>query len=94
MIDSLRLVKYSDDLNIDASHRSCAICLSDYEVGQGIRFLPCGHHFHAECIDRWLPLNKSCPFCKQHIDQQPSPSSFSSRGQLASSHPDIDIEAG
>ncbi len=38
---------------------SCAICLSDYEKGQGLRFLPCKHHFHAECVDKYLPPSLS-----------------------------------
>lgn len=85
MINSLQLVKFSDDLGIDADHTSCAICLSDYEKGQGLRFLPCKHHFHAECVDKWLRTNKSCPFCKQCIDKEPSPSSFTTTSSSPSS---------
>eukprot|EP01089_Gocevia_fonbrunei_P012262 TRINITY_DN2846_c0_g2_i1.p1 TRINITY_DN2846_c0_g2~~TRINITY_DN2846_c0_g2_i1.p1 ORF type:complete len:332 (+),score=42.95 TRINITY_DN2846_c0_g2_i1:127-996(+) len=68
LIDTLDLKSFSDDIDIDADHRSCAICLSDYETGEQIRFLPCKHHFHQACADRWLETNKSCPFCKRCID--------------------------
>jgi hypothetical protein len=71
MINNLKMQTYSDKLGIDADHSSCAICLSDYEKGQELRFLPCNHHFHAECVDRWLKTNKSCPFCKRCIDKPP-----------------------
>lgn len=32
----------------------CRLCLEDYVEGETLRSLPCGHVFHAECIDRWL----------------------------------------
>lgn len=40
----------------------CSICTDDFEKGQDIRVLPCGHKFHPECVDPWL-LNVSgtCP---------------------------------
>jgi len=47
---------------------NCAICLSDYEEKEDIRYLPCNHHFHKNCVDQWLLTNKTCPFCKHEID--------------------------
>lgn len=49
---------------------SCVICLCDYEPGEQLRFLPCKHHFHQECVDEWLQLDKSCCLCKQDIDSE------------------------
>jgi len=49
---------------------SCAICLSEYEKGDELRFLRCEHHFHSTCIVQWLKKNKSCPFCKKDIDEK------------------------
>ncbi|KAL6079111.1 RING-H2 finger protein ATL2L [Balamuthia mandrillaris] len=86
MIQSLRSEPFSESLGLDEEHRSCAICLSDYETGENVRFLPCRHHFHAACVDRWLATNKSCPFCKRCIDQPPpSPSPFSFSSSITSS---------
>lgn len=45
----------------------CAICLGEYEDGEQVKTLPCFHVFHTECVDRWLAVNKICPFCKKSI---------------------------
>jgi len=57
---------FGDD---DEEEPRCAICLSDYEVGDSIRRLPCDgrHHFHKDCVDDWLRLNASCPNCRFRI---------------------------
>ncbi|GMH27356.1 hypothetical protein Nepgr_029199 [Nepenthes gracilis] len=44
----------------------CAICLTEFAVGDEIRVLPqCGHGFHVECIDTWLGTHSSCPSCRK-----------------------------
>lgn len=45
----------------------CAICLSQYEDGEELRSLWCSHHFHKECVDEWLRLNRKCPLCKRDV---------------------------
>ncbi|KAI4326996.1 hypothetical protein L6164_019505 [Bauhinia variegata] len=45
----------------------CCICLSSYEDGVDLRQLPCGHHFHCACVDKWLYINATCPLCKYNI---------------------------
>ncbi|KAK4795375.1 hypothetical protein SAY86_013369 [Trapa natans] len=45
----------------------CCICLSVYEDGSELRELPCRHHFHCACIDKWLGINAICPLCKYNI---------------------------
>ncbi|CAM8956046.1 unnamed protein product [Rhodiola kirilowii] len=45
----------------------CCICLSSYEDGVELRELPCGHHFHCTCVDKWLLINATCPLCKYNI---------------------------
>jgi len=36
------------------SQLECAICLSQFEVGDRVRVLPCGHIFHLQEVDEWL----------------------------------------
>ncbi|KAJ7962325.1 E3 ubiquitin-protein ligase family [Quillaja saponaria] len=45
----------------------CSICLSAYDDGTELRELPCHHHFHCACIDKWLQINATCPLCKFNI---------------------------
>ncbi|KAG6435726.1 hypothetical protein SASPL_100601 [Salvia splendens] len=45
----------------------CCICLCAYDDGAELRKLPCRHHFHSACIDKWLHLNAVCPLCKFNI---------------------------
>ncbi|KAK9276985.1 hypothetical protein L1049_006524 [Liquidambar formosana] len=45
----------------------CCICLSAYDDGVELRELPCGHHFHCTCVDKWLYINATCPLCKYNI---------------------------
>jgi len=68
MINSLTSLKFETDSMLP-ENAMCAICLCEYEVGEEVRYLPCKHHFHQQCIDKWLRGNKSCPFCKRLIDQ-------------------------
>jgi len=44
----------------------CTICLSDYEVGEALIGLPCGHRLHSTCGREWLlRWSKRCPECKR-----------------------------
>lgn len=47
--------------------QACSVCLEDYSAGSSVKTLPCLHCFHADCIDRWLRLNTSCPVCKHSL---------------------------
>lgn len=47
---------YSDD--------SCSVCLDEYEEGEQLLQLTCGHVFHRACINLWLKGNCVCPCCR------------------------------
>ncbi|WOL05254.1 E3 ubiquitin-protein ligase [Canna indica] len=52
---------------LSAEDAECCICLSPYDDGMELRELPCRHHFHCACIDKWLYINATCPLCKYNI---------------------------
>ncbi|KAB2637335.1 E3 ubiquitin-protein ligase [Pyrus ussuriensis x Pyrus communis] len=52
---------------LSAEDAECCICLCAYEDGTELRELPCCHHFHCTCIDKWLQINATCPLCKFNI---------------------------
>ncbi|KAM0671957.1 hypothetical protein CWI42_041050 [Ordospora colligata] len=60
------LYKDQNDLSDDTYH--CTICFDNYVPGTKLKLLPCGHHFHQECIDEWLDLKDTCPLCKKNIN--------------------------
>merc|ERR1712137_774272 len=47
---------------------TCCICFNEMIENEIIRELPCGHCYHAECIDKWLAINKVCPVDKKLIN--------------------------
>jgi len=49
----------------------CVICLDDYEIGDALRCLPCGHAFHSNCIAKWLiERSATCPLCKEDLYEE------------------------
>lgn len=71
IIDTMPLVEYAPEL-FDSVEPSCAVCLSEFEWDDTLRRLPCAHHFHRACIDKWLKRNKVCPLCLQDIETTPA----------------------
>lgn len=55
------------NLDIDEECKTCSICWCEFEEQEKIRFLPCLHRFHMECIDLWLVKHITCPYCKKDL---------------------------
>ena len=47
----------------------CVICLNPVS-GATDRRLACNHVFHADCIERWLSSNNSCPVCRAAVARE------------------------
>ncbi|KAF8759483.1 hypothetical protein HU200_010533 [Digitaria exilis] len=45
----------------------CVICKTTYKSRQKMIRLPCSHCYHANCITRWLKINKACPVCNEEV---------------------------
>lgn len=45
----------------------CSICLDDFEDGSRVTKLPCGHHYHSACIERYFSECPRCPCCRKDI---------------------------
>jgi hypothetical protein len=55
----------SDVLKFDA--KECAICQGEYEEGESVQVLPCGHNFHEGCLGEWTAESEKmaeCPMCR------------------------------
>ncbi|KAM0787005.1 hypothetical protein ACM66B_006274 [Microbotryomycetes sp. NB124-2] len=62
----------------DAS-TECAICLCDFESGDRVMELPCGHLFHESEITPWLiDTKRLCPICRASITVEASDESCTS----------------
>ncbi|KAJ3061697.1 hypothetical protein HDU98_002390 [Podochytrium sp. JEL0797] len=53
------------------SSTTCSICISDYEEGEVLRELPCGHAFHEGCVDEWLMDSVEYGFLVAGTEQPP-----------------------
>ncbi|XAR61908.1 hypothetical protein NMG60_11016457 [Bertholletia excelsa] len=42
----------------------CCICQEEYNDGEDLGTLECGHEFHSGCIKQWLMHKNLCPICK------------------------------
>ena len=40
----------------------------EFNVGDSVRYLPCMHIYHTECIDDWLMRSFTCPSCMEPVD--------------------------
>ena len=47
----------------------CVICAEDIvENGTPVVTLNCQHHFHEDCIRRWLTRRHTCPTCRMELE--------------------------
>jgi len=46
----------------------CTVCMFNYEMGDPVKYLPCKHFFHVDCIVPYLSnYGQACPVCKAKV---------------------------
>ncbi|KAG0608896.1 hypothetical protein M758_8G141300 [Ceratodon purpureus] len=53
------VARYSQECDI-----KCSICQEEYEEGDELGKIECGHGYHSQCIQQWLEQKNQCPICK------------------------------
>lgn len=70
---SERVIKNLFETNVSEAdlqyegNKECCVCFIEYELGQSVCRLPCGHNFHRDCVSEWLRKKCSCPTCRFEI---------------------------
>lgn len=65
--------KHRDNKITDYGETECTICRGDFEEGDALKQLNCGHKFHEQCADAWLGSRRlqapTCPTCSKPVDK-------------------------
>ncbi|CAN8276971.1 unnamed protein product [Cochlearia groenlandica] len=56
--------KYKNSTKSTKDAEPCCICQEEYNEGEDMGRLECGHEFHSQCIKEWLKQKNLCPICK------------------------------
>lgn len=74
VIDQLPSYRYNPETHQSINDQTCCVvCMSDFEIKQLLRVLPCSHEFHARCVDKWLKTNRTCPICRADASEFNNP---------------------
>ncbi len=62
-----------DSFTLESSQfmgKECYICYEPFEENHIVYKVPCkgNHIFHKSCIDRWVGINSTCPYCRDEIN--------------------------
>ena len=49
----------------EGKYKMCSICMQDFQKGEKLVQISCGHHFHYLCIQKWFQKKAICPNCKK-----------------------------
>jgi hypothetical protein len=58
------------DPSAEEEEDTCAICQEQFNPGDALLLIGCGHRFHTPCAEKWLVLNPTCPLCKVSINPE------------------------
>jgi len=71
-LKNLPVIDYTSEL---PGNHECSICMGEYVEGDKLIQLKCSpmHHFHDECLKKWLKINGLCPICRGKIEDDKGP---------------------
>ena len=53
----------------DDTKEECPICLGSISTQDNAVMMPgCSHVFHEGCVDKWVNLHSTCPYCRTPIE--------------------------
>jgi len=63
-LDGKKLLDTKEEEDVDDYEMpACSICLCEYEEGENLSKLPCGHVYHTDCVTAWVDNHTRCPLC-------------------------------
>ncbi|KAJ1436745.1 Zinc finger, RING-type [Sesbania bispinosa] len=65
ILKHLKQKKYSVESGSQREAEPCCVCQEEYNDGDDIGSLDCGHDYHTDCIKQWLVHKNLCPICKR-----------------------------
>lgn len=66
VVENLPLVVVSKE-DVEKNESLCPVCKDEFSVGEEALQLPCGHHYHSDCIVMWLHIRNTCPVCRYEL---------------------------
>ncbi|XP_074285592.1 E3 ubiquitin-protein ligase RING1-like [Silene latifolia] len=49
---------------VNSESNACAVCMTEFELNNEVKQMPCKHLYHPDCIIPWLKMHNSCPVCR------------------------------
>ncbi|XAO25661.1 hypothetical protein I312_104489 [Cryptococcus bacillisporus CA1280] len=75
VIEGLPRFTFDKDYLAKSQFRDCPVCKDDFEIGNEVMLIPCGHIYHPDCLIPWLRQSGTCPVCRFSLvseDRQPN----------------------
>ncbi|KAK4766074.1 hypothetical protein SAY87_007716 [Trapa incisa] len=66
VVENLPLVVVCKE-DVKKNESLCPVCKDEFKVGEAALQLPCGHHYHSDCIMTWLGMRNTCPVCRYEL---------------------------
>ena len=45
----------------------CIICLDEFNIGETVTLIKCGHMYHTHCLYYWFLTKEVCPLCDEEL---------------------------